>query len=285
MNETKAVEILTENLRIFSERSALSEQQRVGCAEELFLRWSRAEPEQTAQERYREFCRLFPDARASDKARLCRHLAPRLRDSERYLGEEGRAAGIHGRVALVRNRYNEEAFSCFSEVLMSAKPSYSPTFSDACEDVFGNRCEFAILPIENTHDGRLFGFYSMLDRYELKICADCALEAENPTGIIRYALIGKHVPDRLPRVDRWNLECSVTARLGEFPTDLLEVAPLFGATPEKIDSLPVLYDDGLCRLYFTFRLSRKEADAFDFYLTMEHPHYTPIGQYPSLTEF
>ncbi len=286
MNETDAARILAENLLVFSERGELSAKQRNLCAEELCLRWSRSRPEQTAQERYREFCAAVPHALPEDKARLCRHLSVRLKEREGFGGEDTGVAGTHGRIALVRNRYTEEAFSCFSEIVSGAKPHYPTSFASVCEDVFDRRCEFGILPIENTQDGRLFSFYAMLNRYELRICADCSLETENLAGVIRFALIGRHMPDRMPRdSEDWNLECSVTASLGEFPSDILRVASLFGATLQKIDSIPVLYDDGLVRFYFTFRLPRSEAVAFDLYLTMEHPYYAPIGHYPSLTEF
>ncbi len=286
MNELEAAKILADNLRIFSERGELSAKQRRLCAEELCLRWSQSEPDQTAQERYRSFCGLIPDAMPEDKALLCRHLSGRLKEKEGFGGEDMGVAGSHGRIALVRNRYTEEAFSCFSEIVSGAKPHYPSSFTEVCEEVFDHRCEFGILPVENTQDGRLFSFYTMLNRYELRICADCVLETEGPAGVIRFALIGRHMPDRLPReVDGWNLECSVTAPIGEFPADILRVAPMFGATLQKIDSLPVLYDDGLARFYFTFRLPRKEAIAQDLYLTMEHPYYAPIGYYPSLTEF
>ncbi len=286
MNETQAAKILSENLRVFSQRGELSATQRRLCAEELCLRWSRSEPEQTAQERYRGFCALTQSPSPEDKARLCLHLAGRLKERDGFGGEDTVMAGRHGRIALVRNRYTEEAFSFFSEIVSGAKPHYPSSFVSVCEDVFDRRCEFGILPIENTHDGRLFSFYAMLNRYELRVCADCALETEDPAGVIRFALIGRHSPDRLPRdAENWNLECSVTARLGDFPADILQVAPLFGASLQKIDSIPVLYDDGLIRFYFTFRLPRAEAVAFDLYLTMEHPYYVPIGHYPSLTEF
>ena len=283
MNETEALRVLTNNLRVFSERGALAESQRASCMEELILRFCRAEPEQTAQERYRAFCRLVPDATPEDKADLCRALAPRLK-ADRFGMEKGSVAGIRGRIALVRNQYTEEAFSCFSDILIGAKPYYPSSFAEVCEEVFDHRCEFGILPIENTQDGRLFGFYGMLNRYELRICADCALETEDPSGILRFALIGRHLPERLPRVKRWNLECSITADRDSFPAELPRIAPRFGAKLEKIDSLPVLYDDNRSRFYFTFRLPREEAVAFDLYLTMEHSFYAPLGHYPSLTE-
>lgn len=192
-------------------------------------------------------------------------------------------AGAHGRIALVRNRLNEEAYRVFSQAITASKAHYLPSFSDTCEDVYDNRCEFGILPIENTTDGKLFGFYAMLDRYELKICAACRLEPDHSEGTVRYALIGKNLPSRIPKNAEWLFECSVVTEIGKFPTDVVEITSVFDATIIKIDSLPVLYDDGLQKIYFTFRIPKQHADALHFYLTMEHARYSLLGFYPILT--
>ena len=286
MTVQEELDILRANIRVFREREDLSERQRMLGLSQLIDRLLETEPAADPEWIYRRFLQVMPDAASADRALLCHRLAAHpthgasLSESSVLGSEESPAPGAHGRISLVRNRYNEEALERFSFAVLGAKPSYCPSFSDACEEVYNNRSEFCILPMENTESGRLFGFYSMLDRYELRICGVCDLEAE--PGSIRYALIGKTLPKRLPKSVSWNLECSIATEVGAFPTEALQTASVFGALPLKIDSLPVLYDDGLQRFYFTFSVSRGDALAFDLYLSMEHTRYTPIGLYPIL---
>ncbi len=290
MEKKEEIKILCDNIEIFSNRKALSEKQRALALSQWIHRLL-SESEDTPTAIYEHFC--APLARQElltpeDRANLCAQLAndpslqKKLIASSPLQSNEAAASGSHGRIALVRNRYNEEAFSIFERSVQGAKPEFFSSFSDACEEVFDNLCEYCILPVENTGDGRLFGFYSMIDRYELKICAVCELETENTPETIRYALVGKHSPRRLPKNTDWNFECYISAEAEAFPYDIFRVAPIFEATPIKIDSLPILYDDRAHRFYLTFRIPRHLAYAFDLYLSKEHPRYTAIGLYPIL---
>jgi len=290
MEKKEEIKILCDNIEIFSHRKSLSEKQRA-LALSQWIRRLLSESNDTPTAIYEQFCAslakkdlLMPE----DRATLCSHLAndpslqKKLMATSPLQSDESAASGSHGRIALVRNRYNEEAFSLFEHSVQGARPEFFSSFSDACEEVFDNLCEYCILPVENTGDGRLFGFYSMIDRYELKICAVCELETDNTPETIRYALVGKHSPRRLPKNTDWNFECYISAEAEAFPYDIFRVAPIFEATPIKIDSLPILYDDRAHRFYLTFRIPRHLAYAFDLYLSKEHPRYTAIGLYPIL---
>ena len=286
MTVQQEFEILCDNIRVYRERGSLSEQQRELCLSHLIDRFLSLEEAEEPDLLYRRFIQLLPDADRTDRARLCLRLTQHPRCASAFSaglsggGEELPSAGAHGKIALVRNRYTEEALDRFSVAMIGAKPSYAASFSDACEEVYTGSSEFCILPLENTENGRLFGFYALLDRYELRICAAHELEAE--PGRIRYALIGKGLPNRLPKQLRWNFECSVATEIGTSPADILQTASELSARLLKIDSLPVLYDDGLQRFYFTFDTDRANALALDLYLSMEHARYTPIGLYPVL---
>ena len=290
MEKKEELKILCENIEVFSRRKELSEKQRVLAISELLRRFL-SESNEVPSHLYDRFCssfsteeHLLPEDRALFCTQLASHptLQKNLTAHSPLEANEGAVSGSHGRIALVRNRYNEEAFSIFEHSVQGARAEIFSSFSDACEEVFDNLCEFCILPVENTGDGRLFGFYSMIDRYELRICAVCELETENTPETIRYALVGKHLPERIPKNTDWNFECCVSAEAEDFPYDIFRVAPIFSATPIKIDSLPILYDDRAHRFYLTFRIPRHLAYAFDLYLAKEHPRYTTIGLYPIL---
>ena len=288
MKHEQIVHTLAENVRIFSERIEGSELQRDVCLRQWMAHTVQQNVTADPEALYHAFSGESDALRPKDRAMFClylsRHTDPKAATALHSVlpMAEQAAPGSHGKVALVRNRLNEEALRIFSQSITAAKPSYLPSFADTCEDVFDNRCEFGILPIENTADGRLFGFYNMLDRYELRICATCQLETEHTVGSVRYALVGKNPPTRIPKHSQWLLECAIVTEIGEFPKDIFEVLPTFGASLVKIDSLPVPYDDGLHKIYFTIQIPKETANAFHFYLTMEHSRYSLIGFYPNL---
>lgn len=286
MKHTQAIQILSKNIQVFSERRIGAECQRRICMQQL-LEHLYQEIQLKAPERFLECFRAeVPQADFRDRALACLYLLQQLPEAldPWVTANEHPAPGAHGRISLVRNRSNEAAYRIFSESIVAAKAHYLPSFAEACEDVFDNRCEFGILPIENTSDGKLFGFYSMLDRYELKICAVCHLEPENSEETVRYALVGKHLPTRIPKQAEWNFEGVIITEIGQFPTEILAVASEFQAELIQINSIPVLYDSGLQKIYFTFRLSPKHAAAFHLYLSQEYARYSWIGCYPLLNE-
>ena len=285
MESLTAISIHSRNAEEFLRRSELSEKQRDGEITGLInviINSSRARrPEEICE----EFRKAFPSYTSTDLAKLCHALS----ESQRYgasvwarsfFGSEDIPAGSHGKVALVRNKYNEEAFELFSKVITNPKPIYSPSFSDACEDVFDGRCEFCVLPVENSQSGRLFGFYSMFDRYELRICAVCELDAAGTSESTRYALVGKLVPDRIPKSLRWRFECSVISETGAVLGEISRVCHVFGAELSKVDSLPVEYDEKLKKYFFTFEIPENTISGFDLYLSEKYARYSPIGLYP-----
>ena len=289
MTDEQAIEIFSENLQILSDRTKDTERQREICVRQLLDRLCISQSAPSPRDCYDAFQRIVTSSRPSDRALLCLSAfeASGVGEIPSYdfffPATEETPTQIHGKIALVRNRLNERAYQIFSKAITAAKGYELPSFSGTCEDVFDNRCEFGILPLENTTDGRLFGFYGMLDRYELRICAACHLEPENAEGSVRYALVGKKLPSRIPKGVEWNLECAIVTQIGNFPTDILEIAPLFDAELLKIDSLPLQYDDRLQKIYFTFRLPASKAAALHFYFTTEYARYSLLGVYPILT--
>ena len=125
-------------------------------------------------------------------------------------------------------------------------------------------------------------FYSLLERYELKLCAVTELETDSDTGILRYALAGKSLPDRIPKNAIWYLEGSITHESNRFPTELPQLASVFDASLISLDSVPVPYHDGLQRLFFSFQASTRAASALDFFLSLEYLRYEGLGFYPNI---
>ena len=289
MTESEQLRTLRENIRFLTERGTLSLKQREICIEQILDRLLPADSPQEINDAYRALCRQFPELTAEDRAAFFLRYATLLSgrgelspEKTFFPADEVADPHFRGRIALVKNRFNEQAYQMLSPSVTGAKEYHVSSFSEACEEVANMRCEYGVLPVENTRDGRLFGFYGMLDRYELKICAVTSLETDDLRGSTRYALIGRALPARIPKSSQWNLEYSVALPVGEFPHDLLSVCDRFSAKLLKVDSLPVQYDDQLHRFYFTFQVSKDAAVGYHLYCTQVHTRYTPIGLYPIL---
>ena len=285
MEHKEAIRIHSENIDEFTRRMSLAEAQRKNSHAALIELFISGSEQLDAVQVYESYRQALPRSSYDDRARLCMALA----SSQKYGAEMWRrcfsgddiAAGSHGKVSLVRNKYNEMAFSRFSRIVTRPKEVFVSSFTAACEDVYDSESEFCILPIENGQNGRLFGFYSMLDRYELKICAVCETDGEDEVGA-KYALVGRSVPDRIPKNSRWGYELSVISGNGRALSEISAVSEIFGASPLKIDTLPVEYDSGLQKYYFTFDIPEANISAFDLFLSEEYSGYTSVGAYPTL---
>jgi len=287
MDNRQANQVLCENISKLRERERIIDEQRSICLSLLSSQIREENRQDSAEAVYRAFCQSLPDASGKEKLTFCRSL---LQSPEELLAiADDTAAGSHGKVAYVKNRYNDAAFELFSKKITNAKSVSVSSFADACEETFDNRCEFCIVPLENTYDGKLFGFYSMLDRYELKI-VDCAeIETDDPSKLIRFALVRRGISSRsfnamLKRHRECIFEFSIAESSGAFMTEVLSAVTETRGVLTKVDSLPVQYDDRQRRFFFTVSLPPRELSAFCLYLTLEFSSYTFIGLYPPAAE-
>ena len=71
------------------------------------------------------------------------------------------------RVAYFRNAYSDLAFRRFSAELFEPTVSYHDSFGAVCEEVYNDRCDLAILPVESSHDGKLTAMEKLIAKYVL----------------------------------------------------------------------------------------------------------------------
>ncbi len=247
---------------------------------------------------YADFVKLaserpgFTDVTAEDKVEFCRVLCNtphfRFASGVRYLIESSAKESVPenaiGRIAYVRNRYNDEAFLKFSSVITRSRAAYSSTFEEACDNVFNGLCEFCILPIENTVSGKLFSFYSLIDRYDLKIVCSCDIDtADKKSGSVRYALIRKNLCDLKSAGNLRYFEFSMANDESVSLSDILAAGKLCSVRLYKTDTIPLPYNDLVFRFYHTFVIGpQAEEDPFIMYLSLEYPQFEPIGLYSDL---
>ncbi|MBQ8141420.1 MAG: hypothetical protein IJ038_06990 [Clostridia bacterium] len=288
MREYNAAEVILNNLSELSERGAVNDEQRdISISQLASLLLSEGSPD-TA---YTAFAEKYGDsATAADKISFCRKICEASKINgfwhipPLFSAELPVSAGSHEKTAFVRNRYNDMAFEKISSILPHSKAVYFSSFEEAAEAVSGGECEFTVIPVENTSDGKMFGFYSLMDRYELKICASCTLESEDSSKTISYALCSRNY--RVRELEKASakkdkiFEFCITHGSGTAPYDIFFAAALCGAGIHRISSLPLPYNDLMTRFFYSFSITEKtDFASFLFYLKSEYEEYTPIGIY------
>ena len=157
------------------------------------------------------------------------------------------------------------------------RTSLGTAFSSACESVWDGESEFCILPLENA-SGKLLSFYSMVDRYELKIRMIYEVGNEDSQSV-KYALLSrscKWIPEKAKK-QNYTFEFFILSESTDFLKDILEASAACSATLNGIDFTPVEYDSGLRRYLLSFDISGYNMLPFHAYLSLNHKTYVPLG--------
>ena len=279
--DSGAWEIVCENLRVLSERAENNGEQIRLCAAQLAEIMANGEGELTA---------LWQTVRAacpipSFKARLCECLckngefdmssvkAALTGDTER-VGD-----GAKGRIAYVRNNRNDKIFLKISKTVQNAKAYYAATFIDACEAVFNGNCEFCVLPVHNDRDGKLYSFYSMLDRYELKIVHVVSDENDDARESVTFALVGRWLTLPKATEKHCRFEFSIIASDALPVAEAVSAIGALGGRVIDVGTQPVVYDEPRRRFYFSADMRECDVLSALIYLSLEHSGFVPVGLY------
>lgn len=174
----------------------------------------------------------------------------------------------HNRIAYQRNRYTDEAFGIFSRHLRGARAAYPHTFRAICDETVGGTCEYCILPLESSGEGRLRAFTSLIETYNLKIAAVCPV----PIGdgrVTQYALLRRNPAPLRPGEEAPRLleiRCDTT---GGGPEDVLLGARICGMRLSRAEYGP----DALNAAF----LPEGDLPAFLLFLSLAYPHFEIVG--------
>ena len=276
--------IITSNIREFERRAAVAqEQKRISVQMLTSLIWDNVAEEGTDAV-WRELGEVLGSTSLEDKGNICIAICDSLGEdglARINLFDSARAVSpmASGRVAYVHNKRSDDAFLAFGKKVFNPKADYVSGFSDACEAVMDGRSEFCILPLENNTEGRLYSFYALLDRYDLKICHKTDISNEDGTDTVGFALVGRAVGEGFDRDERVRFEFSVVDEDTDFISRVLGVAEALGGKVYSIGTQPVLYDEGSCRCYFSVDMRAHMATAMALYMSIEHSGYAPLGLY------
>lgn len=280
--------IYIDNLRQLSKRQSINDQQRKNTISELASLYR--DSYSSTDKALEGLKSISTSLSASDEIiflhEICRsELGEQIKNLLFIGSTEPTSAGSHSKISYVKNRYNDIAFEHFSRSVPNAKPDYASSFAESCENVFDGLCEFCILPLANSKDGRLMSFYNLLDRYELKICEIIELDSEDSASTLRIARISRACRDQRGKIQRnqkYIFEFSIINESTDFLASLFEAARQSNARLISIDSLPTEYASNMQKFFLSFSIPQQNASSFRLFVALNHQTYTPIGIYKEI---
>ncbi len=97
-----------------------------------------------------------------------------------------------GRISYFKGPAADMAFDVFASRVRDPSLQYARDFSAAADDVYYGRAEFCIFPASNSVDGRLAGFYTTAEKYELTGVDECTVSYAGAET--RFVLFGGRLP-------------------------------------------------------------------------------------------
>ena len=186
-------------------------------------------------------------------------------------------------VAYIENTYTEEAFKLFSKELGSAVSVSVTSFEELCEMVYSGSSEFGIIPIETSETGKLARFYSLINKYDLKIASVLNISSPDKTSETGFALIRKNIDYPKLKLGRPDFfEMFVMLNETETFSEILAAAEFCHMSLYRIDSFPISHQGGKYTLCPVFKTENSVIDSFLLYMALDFPRYTPKGIYSQL---
>ena len=221
---------------------------------------------------------------AIEKATMCKEFLKAYKDSSEHRKEiffgtpDPYTDDACGRIEYIGNNYTDEAFRCFSEMLGMSDALIVSSFNELCEDVYSGKSEYGILPIENTDNGKLLRFYSLINLYDLKIISVCSVKTSD-NGRTDFALVKRTLDYPNPKLDTPDvLEFLVKGTDHSAFMKILTASQVCDMESYRIDSFRISPSDDDFTFCFMMKLSESsQLEAFLLYMAVDFPHYTPIG--------
>ena len=190
------------------------------------------------------------------------------------------------RIAYIKNSYNDTAYMQFSSLLDSPKVSYFTSVSDVCDSVYRGECEYCILPVETSSDGKLLSFYELIFKYNFKLVSVNDLHSNN--GYTRYALLSKRFGAQSSAIksktrNRY-FEFAISSNDNVKLEDVLCAAEFCSLKLRRIDTLSLSHGDNDKETYFCpiFRADGADMQTFMSFLAIDCPDFIPIGLYTQI---
>ncbi len=302
--------VIGENLTLLSEENTSANERRLAWLRDLALLITRDDSILFDENRSEKFSALFSEENFSgditdttlthiesrhrtaiflDKLTVCKFIAEEterrgIKLLDKLLGNT--AYPRSPRIAYFKNAYADAAFRVFSDILEAPSVAYAPDFNSVCEEVYYERADMCMLPLDSSRDAKLISFYRLIDKYELSPVLSCDVTTPDGSVTTRYALLSRSIslPARENRSGCF-FEFSLVTDDGAALGEVLTAAVRCGLTLYKVDSIPLTYSQGKFSSEVILKASEpKGLDAFVLFLTLAIPEYEPLGIYPHIRQ-
>lgn len=192
------------------------------------------------------------------------------------------------KIAYLKSSYNDAAYLEFSRLLNSPRASYYDSIANVCESVYNGTCEYCILPLETSIDGKLSSFYDLILKYGFKICAVYDFHHQESAKITRYGLIGRNLD-----IKGTDLKTKSKIRFLEFVfsedsypsvVDVLSASEFCSMKLRRIDTLNTSSSRGskaplICPI---LRVDSADLNTFLMFMAIDSPSFKPLGIYTQI---
>ncbi len=188
------------------------------------------------------------------------------------------------KISYMKNKYTDKALSVFSSLLGTNRSSLANSFAISCDEVVSGNCEFALLPVENSTDGVLYSFYSLIEDNELNIFATCEItDIHDEFKSTRFALVCKNPTNVVPRKNHSRyFEFIYTADDNISVCDILSAAKQCGLRLILHNSIPIPYKTEEYRGHFIFCADNSSLDVYLLFLSVFAVQYISLGIYTKI---
>ena len=195
------------------------------------------------------------------------------------------------RIAYLKNSYTDSVYMQFAQLFSSPRAAYFESITDVCESVYNENCEYCILPIETSSDGKLTAFYEIILKYEFKISAVYDLSNSEDKKYTRYALLSKRLNGSVYKETGIKSKSKIkffefAVECDEYPTitDILSAADYCSMKLRRIDTLNFISEKSqknplICPV---FRIDGSDFLTFMTFLSIDCPDFYNIGIYKQI---
>ncbi len=165
-----------------------------------------------------------------------------------------------GRVAYMEGDLSDKAYLAFAGKVPNCRVARCHSFVDACEEVYNQLCEYCILPLESTDQGRLTAFSRLVVKYGLFIVAafDAISHTNGESRATRFGLLCRNAEEPADMQAREG----TTRRACPFPPPILpagEDIPCYVEILHATSSAPSLADLLAAAAFCGMRLRRADG--------------------------
>ena len=183
------------------------------------------------------------------------------------------------RVVFLDSVFGREALKHFEKLLPHSLPVTVHSFTAVCEELAGDRADFALLPLEDSHEGKFLHLYEEIDRFELHITHSCTVATDEGHSVLMALLSHRYAPT-IPVAGERILGCAVLEEESHVLCDLLNAARACSLTLRRVDTFPASYGENIVIYHPLFCAPSAQSELlFLLYLTLFQPRARATARY------